>query len=92
MIRRAADLVKPGGLLVYCVCSLEPEEGAQITGALLAERSDLCRRPIEAHTLNAVSDWLTPEGDLRTLPCHWADSEAGLGGIDGFYAACLRRT
>jgi 16S rRNA (cytosine967-C5)-methyltransferase len=92
MIRRAADLVKPGGLLVYCVCSLEPEEGPWLLGALLAERSDLCRHPIEAPELNAASDWLTPEGDLRTLPCHWADVEAGLAGIDGFYAARLQRT
>ncbi|MGZ8337425.1 MAG: SAM-dependent methyltransferase, partial [Allosphingosinicella sp.] len=40
MLARAADWVKPGGSLVYSVCSLEPEEGEQVADAFLAGRAD----------------------------------------------------
>jgi 16S rRNA (cytosine967-C5)-methyltransferase len=41
--------------------------------------------------LRGLDGLLTPEGDLRSLPCHWADSEARMGGLDGFFAARLER-
>jgi 16S rRNA (cytosine967-C5)-methyltransferase len=91
MIRRAADLVRPGGILVYCVCSLEPEEGWDVVHSALAENGSLRRSPIAECELNAPRAWFTSEGDLRTLPCHWADPGAGLAGLDGFYAARLQR-
>ena len=91
MLARAADLVRPGGLLVYCVCSLEPEEGADVVRDALVQNAHLRRCPIAARELKAAPDWLTPDGDLRTLPCHWADKTAGLAGLDGFYAARLQR-
>jgi 16S rRNA (cytosine967-C5)-methyltransferase len=91
MMHRAADLVRPGGLLVYCVCSLEPEEGVDVVRSALAENTSLQRRPLAAAELNARSDWLTSDGDLRTLPCHWADADARVAGLDGFYAARLQK-
>jgi 16S rRNA (cytosine967-C5)-methyltransferase len=92
LIARAAELVKPGGLLIYCVCSLEPEEGAQIVRDFLAGATNFIRRPITPGEIQIPADWLSPEGDLRTLPCHLADSNPAMAGLDGFYAARLERT
>jgi 16S rRNA (cytosine967-C5)-methyltransferase len=99
LIARAADLTRPGGTLVYCTCSLEPEEGIEIVRELLAENSALRRLPITPDEVGGLGQWLTPEGDLRTLPCHnigldsSSDSPANRvdSGIDGFYAARLQR-
>jgi 16S rRNA (cytosine967-C5)-methyltransferase len=83
--------VRPGGLIVYCTCSLENEEGAAIVDALLAGDSRLRRRPVTAAEVGGLGELLTAAGDLRTLPCHLPDSNPQLGGIDGFYAARLER-
>jgi 16S rRNA (cytosine967-C5)-methyltransferase len=91
LLDNAAALTKPGGTLIYCVCSLEPEEGEDAIAALLARQPEFRRRPIEAAELFGMSDWLTPAGDLRTLPCHLPDPEPRMAGMDGFYAARLQR-
>jgi 16S rRNA (cytosine967-C5)-methyltransferase len=91
LIARASELVKPGGVLTYCTCSLEPEEGVDIVQDLLAGERKLRRLPIRAGELQIPADWLTPEGDLRTLPCHLADPSPAMAGLDGFYAARLER-
>jgi 16S rRNA (cytosine967-C5)-methyltransferase len=91
LIARAAELVQPGGVLIYCTCSLEPEEGEEIVRDFLAGGSSLIRRPITPGEIQIPADWLTPEGDLRTLPCHLADPNPAMAGLDGFYAARLER-
>jgi 16S rRNA (cytosine967-C5)-methyltransferase len=91
LIARAAELTKPGGTLVYCTCSLEPEEGVEIVGSLLAENPGLRRLPITAAELHGLAELKTPDGDLRTLPCHLDDPDSRMAGIDGFYAARLQR-
>jgi 16S rRNA (cytosine967-C5)-methyltransferase len=91
LLDNAAALTKPGGTLIYCVCSLEPEEGEDAIAALLARQPEFRRRPIEAAELFGMYDWLTPAGDLRTLPCHLPDPEPRMAGMDGFYAARLQR-
>jgi 16S rRNA (cytosine967-C5)-methyltransferase len=91
LIARAADLTRPGGTLIYCTCSLEPEEGIDIVREFLADNPSLHRRPISADELYGHAEWLTAEGDLRTLPCHLGDADSRLGGLDGFYAARLQR-
>jgi 16S rRNA (cytosine967-C5)-methyltransferase len=90
LIAHAVELVKPGGLLVYCTCSLEPEEGEDIVEALLAADPRVRRRPI-SQEVSRLSPVLTPAGDLRTLPCHLPDPNPRLAGLDGFYAARLER-
>jgi 16S rRNA (cytosine967-C5)-methyltransferase len=85
LLRAAVDMLRPGGMLVYCTCSLEPEEGPQRVEALLRSGAPVQRRPIEAQELSAPADWVTAGGDLRTLPCHLAEFD----GVDGFYAARL---
>lgn len=86
LLAAAAAMVRPGGLIVYCVCSLQPEEGAAVVDAAL-QTLPLRRRPLTAEAVGGLADLLTPAGDLRTLPCHLA----GHGGMDGFYAARLER-
>jgi 16S rRNA (cytosine967-C5)-methyltransferase len=83
LMRRAVDMVKPGGLLVYATCSLEDEECGQQVAALLAARRDIGREPIRAEELGIDRGLLSDAGDLRTLPIH---------GMDGFYAARLRKS
>jgi 16S rRNA (cytosine967-C5)-methyltransferase len=85
LLRAAIEMLRPGGTLVYCTCSLEPEEGPQRIDGLLRSGAPVERRPICADELDAPADWLTPEGDLRTLPFHLAEYD----GIDGFYGARL---
>jgi 16S rRNA (cytosine967-C5)-methyltransferase len=87
LLERAAQLVRPGGTLVYCTCSLEPEEGEQQIARFLGDHPEMTRRPIAADEIGGLAEAITRDGDLRTLPCHWADR----GGMDGFFAARLVR-
>lgn len=91
LLDRAVSLTKPGGTLVYCVCSLEPEEGEAQIEALLARNPAVTRRPITPDDVFGQAQFISPAGDLRTLPCHWDDPEDRWGGLDGFFAARLSR-
>ena len=91
LVAQASELTKPGGVLVYCTCSLEPEEGIEVIRDLLAHNPNLRRQPISAGEVHGCSEWLTADGDLRTLPCHLPDPDSRMGGLDGFYAARLQR-
>src|SRR3954468_13337542 len=88
ILESAASLVEPGGTLVFSVCSLEREEGEEQIAAFLYAHPEFVRAPVTADEVFGHAEWLTPEGDLRTLPCHLSDK----GGMDGFYAARLKRT
>jgi 16S rRNA (cytosine967-C5)-methyltransferase len=88
LIARAADWLKPGGTLVYCVCSLEPEEGeAQAAWAL---GKGLEAVPISAAELDGWAAPVTKEGFVRTHPALTVPGAAG-GTLDGFFVARLRR-
>jgi len=87
ILESGAAMVEPGGMLVFAVCSLEREEGEEQIAAFLAAHPEFSRTPISVDELFGHSEWITPDGDLRTLPCHLSDK----GGMDGFYAARLRR-
>jgi len=89
LLQKAASLLKPGGMLIYCTCSLEPEEGIEPVAALLATDQSLRRLPIEAGEVAGLSEIVTAEGDLRTLPCHLPQADPQFGGLDGFYVARL---
>jgi 16S rRNA (cytosine967-C5)-methyltransferase len=91
LVRKAASLLKPGGTLVYCTCSLEPEEGEQVIAGLLAAENGLRRVPITPSEVGGLAEIITTEGDLRTLPCHLPHQDPRLGGLDGFYTARLER-
>jgi 16S rRNA (cytosine967-C5)-methyltransferase len=91
LLQKAASLLKPGGMLIYCTCSLEPEEGIEPIAALLAGDPSLHRLPIAASEVAGLSEIVTPEGDLRTLPCHLPHVDPQFGGLDGFYVARLTK-
>jgi 16S rRNA (cytosine967-C5)-methyltransferase len=91
LIDNATRLVKPGGMLVYCTCSLEPEEGPAQIARLLSRASEFARVPIAPGECGIPTDWLTADGDLRTLPFHMPQTQKELSGLDGFYAARLVR-
>src|SRR3546814_21123651 len=67
--------------------SLQPEEGPQRIHALVTSDDRVERLPLTPDELPGLTEALTPEGDLRSLPCHLAAA----GGLDGFYACRLRR-
>jgi len=85
LLRAAIEMLQPGGTLIYCTCSLEPEEGAERVESLLYAGAPVERREIEPEEVGAEPEWITPAGDLRTLPCHFGQYD----GIDGFYCARL---
>ncbi|MDQ2082421.1 RsmB/NOP family class I SAM-dependent RNA methyltransferase [Xanthobacteraceae bacterium Astr-EGSB] len=91
LIARGAALTRAGGQLLYCVCSLEPEEGEKIVEGFLAAHSEFRRDPISENEINGLAGMITPAGELRTLPCHWPADDPRLAGLDGFFAARLRR-
>ncbi|HET9714821.1 MAG TPA: transcription antitermination factor NusB [Pseudolabrys sp.] len=91
LLDRAVELLKPGAILVYCVCSLELEEGEDQIKALLARDPRISRLPIAADDLFGRAEFVTPNGDMRTLPLHFPDQDPRWGGLDGFYAARLKR-
>lgn len=88
LLKAAWALLKPGGVLVYCTCSLEPLEGERQIDDLLASGAPLCRLPISAEDIGGLDELVSPAGDLRSLPCHLS----GQGGMDGFFAARLIRS
>ncbi|MDX1575545.1 MAG: MFS transporter, partial [Kiloniellales bacterium] len=95
LLAAAAEMLAPGGRLIYAVCSLLPEEGPARIAALLETGAPLVREPIAAPEIAGeiaaeiagLGELITPEGDLRSLPSQLPD----LGGLDGFYVCRLRR-
>lgn len=87
LLDAAAERVKPGGRLVYCVCSLEREEGETQIIAFLRRNPAFRTAPAVPAGVGAPSEALTPEGWLRVLPSMWAEK----GGLDGFFVARLDR-
>lgn len=87
LLTAAADMVRPGGYVLYSVCSLQPEERRAVVDAVLAAVPALVRVPIPAAAVGDAQ-LIDAAGDLATLPAHWPDR----GGLDGFFAALLQKT
>lgn len=85
LLDAAARLIRPGGRLIYAVCSLQAEEGPAQIAAFLARHRTFTLDPLARDELMGLSDALLPAGDVQTLPFM-------AGGVDGFYIARLRRT
>ena len=88
LLQAAAEMLAPGGLLVYCTCSLQPEEGPSRIATLLSQRPEFARLPVTPEEIAGEARFIDHQGDLRTLPSDWPE----WGGIDGFYAARLRKS
>ncbi len=91
LIDKAVELTRPGGTLVYCTCSIEPEEGEAQVAALLRRNPDVARWPIEPHEVGGLAEIVNAQGELRSLPSHLPDDDPRFAGLDGFFAARLRR-
>lgn len=95
LLDHSAELLKPGGRLIYCTCSLEPEEGEEQIKTCLARNPSLRLVPFEAKKLpwlgEELADAITPQGFLRTLPFMMPDDDPRLAGLDGFFAAELKK-
>ena len=95
LIELQADLIdhawrslKPGGRLIFCTCSLLPDEGEVQVDEALEWHPDM-RVDKDAVLVAGVDpSWVTTEGGLRLRPDYWSD----LGGMDGFYIASLRKS
>ncbi len=85
LLDRALAWLKPGGRLVFCTCSLLPDEGEHQIKAALERHPSL--RVDSARMFWTRDEWITPEGGLRLRPDYWAEG----GGMDGFYMARLSR-
>ncbi len=87
-IDRAVRFLKPGGLLVYCTCSLQREEGEDQVKAAFSRHNNLELVPITAADIDNMPGIITHDGNLRTLPSMLPEH----GGMDGFFACRFRKT
>jgi 16S rRNA (cytosine967-C5)-methyltransferase len=86
LLHRVSKWLRPGGVLLYAVCSLQAEEAEQQAENFL-QTGKLTPDPITADEVAGQGDWITPQGYLRTLPGFLKAQ----GGMDGFFAARMRR-
>lgn len=90
LLRHALTLVKPGGLIVFSNCSLDPLEGEEVVARVVADSG--CERvPIDAADWPGLEKAITALGEFRTTPAMLPLEPPFAGGLDGFYAAVLRR-
>ncbi|MDF1599389.1 RsmB/NOP family class I SAM-dependent RNA methyltransferase [Mesorhizobium sp. YIM 152430] len=90
MLDHAATLVKPGGTILFCNCSLDPEEGEAMIAKALAENRKLERVAFAAGEFPFVDSFLDADGAVRTTPAGLPDADPKRAGLDGFYAVRLR--
>ena len=88
LLDNALDMLQPGGILVYCTCSLQKCEGENQIERVIDRRRDVDRVPIQVSEVGEMRDFVTPRGDVRILPTYMEE----LGGIDGFFIARLSRS
>jgi len=92
LLRHALTLVKPGGLVVFSNCSLDPEEGEDLVARLLADTDGVERVPIEPSDWPGLEAAISSLGAFRTTPDMLSLGGGFASGLDGFFAAVLRRT
>jgi 16S rRNA (cytosine967-C5)-methyltransferase len=83
LLDNAAVMIKSGGMLIYCTCSLQKSEGELQVDVFLANHPEFKRVPVTADEVGCVDALITKDGDVRVLPYHLAPQ----GGMDGFYVA-----
>ncbi|ESZ03305.1 methyltransferase domain-containing protein [Mesorhizobium sp. M1060] len=91
LLARAVTLVKPGGRIVFSNCSLDPIEGEDLYRAFLAGNKTVADDPLQPGEIAGIDAFLTPQGTLRTTPADLDLGSPGVSGLDGFFAARMRR-
>ncbi|ANM12826.1 MULTISPECIES: RsmB/NOP family class I SAM-dependent RNA methyltransferase [unclassified Rhizobium] len=91
LLRHALTLLKPDGTLVFSNCSLDPAEGEEVVARVLADTDGIERVQIDAGDWSGLEAAITPLGEFRTLPTMLKMPAGIASGLDGFYAAVLRR-
>lgn len=95
ILENAYSMLAPGGVLIYCTCSLQKSEGEAQIQALFERHEDAYKRPITVEDLShskdvdvsGLEEMITEQGDLRILPYH----NAALGGMDGFFVSRITK-
>jgi 16S rRNA (cytosine967-C5)-methyltransferase len=88
LLLNAAQMLKPEGVLLYCTCSLQKEEGEEQVAQFLEENPKFERIPIKTEEIGGVSELINADGELRILPHYLKEC----GGMDGFFVARLIKT
>jgi len=91
LLRHAITLLNPDGVLVFSNCSLDPQEGEEVVARVLKDVKGVERVPIDAAKWRGMEQAITPLGEFRTLPTMLDMPNGFASGLDGFYAAVLRR-
>ena len=86
-LEKAISWLEPNGILLYCTCSLEPEEGATQVSNFLNQQHDFKSVRFDASNIGNQEQFITSEGALTTLPSHWQK----FGGLDGFFAQAIQK-
>lgn len=86
LLAHATTMVKPGGYIVYAVCSLQKAEGEAQIDKFLKKYPDFTVSPIDPAVCPGIDPLITTEGYIRALPSHLKDN----GGMDGFFVAVLK--
>lgn len=92
LLEKAVTLLKPGGRVVFSNCSLDPLEGEELNDAFLSEAKGVVDDPVRPDEIPGIASFVTPKGTLRTTPAGFSLDSPTLSGLDGFFAARLRRT
>lgn len=92
LLERAVAMVKPGGTIVFSNCSLDPAEGEDLVAAFLRDTETATLDPIRPDELPGLASFVTPSGTVRTTPAGLPAASPRMAGLDGFFAARLRRT
>ncbi len=91
MLAHAVTLVRPGGRVVFSNCSLDPIEGEHLVADFLAANPQIRVDPVSAAEFAFLAPFVTAEGAVRTTPARLDMGTPALSGLDGFYAARVRR-
>ena len=91
LLARAVTLVRPGGRIVFSNCSLDPLEGEELYREFLARTPDVAHDPVLPGEVAGLDPFLTPQGTLRSTPADMDLGSPGISGLDGFFAARMRR-
>lgn len=91
LLRHALTVVRPGGVVVFSNCSLDPIEGEEMIERFLEKNAGVSRIAVTPDMLPGLENAITGKGEVRTTPAMLRGDRPEASGMDGFYACVLRR-